>query len=155
MDEAWVVAGAIIFSAAVTGYFSYKSIEQSKKQVTEQMKSQHKVASATLIDNLLETWRAETSFTRTLNKLSDPNAEFEEDQVYEVLDTYEDLAILYVDETLDKIHVREFFGRGIVQINANRQIKKILTAYNDDDTDNNYNNLMILLKDSEKWGMKP
>ena len=62
-----------------------------------------------------------------------------------MLDEYEDLAVLYVDETLDKTHVQEFFGRGIVQINANRQIKKILTDYNDDDSANNYNNLMTLL----------
>ena len=129
MDEAWVVAGAIIFSAAVTGYFSYKSIKQSKKQMAEQMKAQHKVASATLIDNLLKTWRVDTPFTRTLDKLSDPNAKFRTEQVYEVLDEYEDLAVLYVDETLDKNHVRQFFGRGIVQINANQQVKRILTDY--------------------------
>ncbi len=146
---------AIAGSAIVTGFFSWRSIQQSNKQVTEQMKSQHKVSSATLIDNLLETWRVDTPFTRTLDKLSDPNAEFEEERVYEVLDEYESLAVLYVDETLDKNHVRQFFGRGIVQINANHQIKKILSDYNNDDPNNNYTNLMILLTDSEKWRMKP
>lgn len=147
---------AILAAAAVTGGFSWYSIRQSKKQIAKQLETQNKIASANLVRNLLKAWRVDSQFTNMLGKLDDSNTQFnDEDEVHGMLTEFEDIAVFWNDKLLDDTHVREFFGRGIVQINANESIKNILKSYHDEDPANNYNNLMKLIKHSECWAMKP
>ena len=90
-------------------------------------------------------------------KLEKPHAEFtdEDDNVHFVLTKFEDIAILRKDELITKTHTREFFGKDIVRIAANKSVMRILDEYHREDGRNNYNNLKELLQNSEKWGMSP
>lgn len=117
---------------------------------------QKNIASANLALKLLKNWNGDSVFTRMILKLEKPNAVFtEKDDVDFVLATFEDIATLWKSKTLTKTHVREFFGRDIVRINANESIMKILNKYHKEDPIHNYNNLKRLLDDSKKWEMKP
>ena len=151
MVEIAVFVGAItgIGSSLIIAYVIHKR----NKELLEQQK---KVNSAELALKLLEKWKGCT-FTRMILKLNKPNAKFtdEGDGVHFVLATFEDIAVLWKDGTLTKTHVREFFGRDIVRIDANKSVMKILNEYYEEDHIHNYNNLKKLLKDSKKWGMKP
>ena len=152
MVEMAVFVGAItgIGSSLIIAYVIHKR----NKELLEQQK---KVNSAELALKLLEKWKGHNTFTRMILKLDEPNAKFtdEGDGVHFVLATFEDIAVLWKDGTLTKTHVREFFGRDIVRIDANESIMKILDDYHHEDIEHNYNALKDMLNDSKKWGMKP
>ena len=152
MVEIAVFVGAItgIGSSLIIAYV----IHRRNKELLEQQK---KVNSAGLTLKLLEKWKGHNTFTKMIFKLQKPDVEFTDkrDGVHFVLATFEDIAILRKDKTLTETHVREFFGRDIVRIDANKSVMKILNEYYEEDHIHNYNNLKKLLKDSEKWRMKP
>ena len=89
-----------------------------------------------------------------ISKLRGPNVIFTDGKdIHFMFSIFDNIAILKNDGTLDDTHVREFFGRDIVRIGANKSIMKILNKYYDADPDYNYNNLKKLLIDSKKWEM--
>ena len=145
----YAVIGAFIVSAATLIMVGYDNYRRHKLQVNS--------TSAQLCIKLLEKWEDSSTFTQMISKLEKPNAEFtdEEHNVHFVLTKFEDIAILKRDELLTDTHVREFFGRDIVRIAANKSVMGILDEYHSEDVRNNYNNLKELLKTSEKWGMSP
>ena len=151
------VAIAISSSVAVTGFLSWWNTRQSNNRMNEQLESQNKIASANLVFKLLENWNGDNAFTQMIYKLEKPNAEFidEDDGVHFVLATFEDIAILRKDKTLTETHVREFFGRDIVRIDANESVMKILNNYRQEDIEHNYNHLKDMLDDSKKCGIEP
>ena len=148
----FLIPGAIIAAAGITGTFSLISILQNKKN----LEMQNKIASASLIHKHLEPWDKNKRFKQMILKLETPNAVFtDEDQVHFVLAKFEDIAILRQDKLFTETHVQEFFGRDIVRIGANESVMKILDEYYNEDRIHNYNNLKKLLDDSKKWGMNP
>ena len=116
-----------------------------------------KATSAQLCMQLLEDWNNNNTFAKMMSKLKKPNAEFadKDDNVHFVLGKFENLAILKKDKILNETHVRKFFGKDIVSIAVNESVTKILYKYHYEDVKHNYNNLIVLRKDSEKWGIPP
>ena len=149
------IAIAIFVSAGVTGVFSLWSIRQSKAQVSKQLETQNKIASANLIIKYLKHWD-DKDFDEVIVKIEDANAEFShKHDVTFVLAVFEDIAVLRKDRMLTDNHIQNFFGRDIVRMRANKSIMKIINEYYDKDPVHNYNNLMELIKDSKDWGIEP
>ena len=124
--------------------------------MTEQLKIQNKIASANLVFKLLEHWKEDSAFTQILLEIEKPNVKFtNENYVHYMLATFEDMAVLREDGMLTEDHIRNFFGRDIVRIGVNESIMKILNEYYEEDTANNYNNLVKLIDDSKNWGLSP
>ena len=156
MSEAFVIACAILISVAVTGSLSYWSIRQSKAQVSKQLETQNKIASANLVIKYLKHWEEDVFFGQMTFKMEKTDTEFaDEGDVHYMLATFEDISVLWKDGILTDTHIRNFFGRDIVRIGANKSIMKILNEYHEKDTVHNYNNLVELIKNSENWGMAP
>ena len=132
-----VIVGAIvgIGSSVIIAY----TIHKRNKELLEQQK---KVNSAQLALKLLESWNKTNVLMQMLLKMEKPNVKFtDENDVHYMLAPFEDIAVLRKDGTLTETHVREFFGRDIVRINANKSIMKILNEYHKEDPIHNYNNL--------------
>ena len=145
----YAVIGAFIVSAATLIMVGYDNDRRHKLQV--------KSTSAQLCMKLLEKWESNNTFAKMILKLETLHTEFtdEDDNVHFVLTKFEDIAILNRDELLTDTHVREFFGKDIVRIAANKSVMGILDEYHNEDVRNNYNNLKEMLKTSEKWRMSP
>ena len=159
MDEAWVVAGAIIFSAAVTGYFSYKNIKQSKKQtlqnqkqMTEQLKNQNRIASARLAWKLLEYWREEkhAGFTDFMEELYNSKINENDSRIPDVLQIFENIAVFWHEKSLTDNHVIEFFGHPLRIIRESQIMRERITKASAD-SDLIYANLRPLLEKTREW----
>ena len=122
----------------------------------KQHKLQVKSTSAQLALKLVEKWHNDLLFSEITFDLGTEDIQFtDKDKVNPVLAVFEDIAILKRDKLLTETHVREFFGREIVRINANVSIMKIIDDFHKRDVKHNYNNLKEMLEDSKKWGMDP
>ena len=115
---------AIAGSAGVTGWFSYKSIQQSKKQMAEQLDMQNRIASANLVTKYKGAWRVGGEFTAFLGKIKDPDMKVDPTKpiVYSTLDHFEDIAILWHEKVLDFNQIKEFFGTNLSHINNNKSL---------------------------------
>ena len=150
------VAIVISSSVAVTGALSWWNTHQSNNRMNKQLESQNKIASANMITKYLKHWEESGLFGKMILKLEDTDKEFtDKGDMDFMLATFEDLAILWKDKTLTDTHIREFFGRDIVRIGANKSIMKHVNEYHQKDIANNYNNLVELIKKSKSWNMSP
>ena len=150
------VAIAISSSVAITGFLSWWNTHQSNNRMNEQLESQNKIASANLIIKYLKHWEGLGLFGKMILKLENTDAKFtDKGDMDFMLATFEDIAVFWKDETLTETHIREFFGRDIVRIGANKSIMKHVNEYYQQDIAHNYNNLVKLIKKSESWKMSP
>ena len=105
----FLIPGAIIAAAGITGTFSLISILQNKKN----LEMQNKIASASLVHKHLEPWYVDKRFGEIVLALEKPNAGFaDKEQVHYVLAKFENIAILWKDKLFTEIHVREFLREG-------------------------------------------
>ena len=149
--EVAIILGSVI--GALSSGLVACVIHKRNKELLEQQK---KADSVRLVLVLLEKWKGQTSFTEIVYDLATPNKQFtDKDKVNPVLAVFEDIAMLRHDKALTENHVREFFGRDIVRLDANKSIMKIVNDFYNKDHKHNYNNLKKMLDDSKEWGMEP
>ena len=152
---------AIAVSAAVTGFFSLRSIRQSKAQarqsqiqITKQLEMQNKIASAQLAWKLLEYWREEKHewFRVLLVKIRESEIKSDDLQIGTVLNIFEDIAIWWQEGTLTDNHVKEFFGNNLRDIRENQVMQDRIKKGINLNSELFFVSLHHLLEKTREWG---
>ena len=140
------IAIAILISAGVTGGFSLWSILQSKAQVSKQLETQNKIASANLIMHLHEPWRKNEDFKKFLRDMNDDKiTEYEKRDVGTLLNKFDEIAAFWADGTLHDEHIKQYFGPNLRKIQSDECIQKIMKDSIKKDPKNRYVNLQKML----------
>jgi len=135
-----VIAISSIFIASITALALWIQIHK-----------QSKVSSANLILELLKPWKTD-KFKHLLSQLSDPNTkEYDEKEIEEFLNHFEDIATFWKDKTLNEDHIKEFFGSNLKMIHDDEFIQNYIQKWVEKNRDYFFVNLRKLLDKVEKW----
>ena len=147
------IAIAILISASVTGGFSLWSIRRSNAQVSKQLETQNKIASAQLAWKILEYWREKKHerFTDFLEKLHRSEINKNDSIIPVTLTIFEDIAVLWREGTLTDNHVKEFFGNPLRDIRESRIMQDRIKKESEYNPDFILVNLRALLLETVKW----
>lgn len=112
---------------------------------------QNKVSSANLILELLEPWRKE-EFQKFLAEVADPKiTTYDEVKLEKFLNQLEDIATFWKDGTLTEIHVKEFFGSNLKNIQDDKFIQDYIKKWNDKNPKYYFVNLKKLIEKVKDW----
>ena len=132
MNEAWVVAGAIILSVVVTSIWSGLNLRQSKKQVTAQLERQSKIDSARLLTDLREHLKRQ-DFAQITDKLYGENlSDDDDDQLERYLNHLDMIAVYWEDDLLEKRHIKEVLGGLFLKVKEDKNIQDFMKEQDKD-----------------------
>ena len=122
---------AIAGSAIGTGFFSYRSIQQSKKQLTAQLERQSKIDSARLLTDLREHLKRQ-GFAGITYKLYKGWLDDDDDELVErYLNHLDMIAVYWEDGLLEKRHIKEVLGGLFLKVKKDDYIQNAMKERKD------------------------